>query len=162
MSYDSHSKQILLIAIVHILGYILYLLAPATTGMKVWQSNEVIYSDSEIAFTLFGVSLYILMIVLACVMVRGVVKQRHVLIAPWLIMSGLILVATIATYILNLFLELPLLIQMDYCIYSISMQILVLYPTYTYYMKLRPKSLKENSFEEVLDTKIKRNDNVVA
>ena len=97
MSYDSHSKQILLIAIVHILGYLLNLLGPATSGMKVWQSNEgnnllalqhnlpnlrsnlitVIYGDSEIVFTLLAVSLYILMIVLAGVMIRGVLKVKN-------------------------------------------------------------------------------------
>ncbi|XP_065370036.1 uncharacterized protein LOC135962186 [Calliphora vicina] len=142
---DSHSKNVCLIGVLHIVGCAVFSLEPlvrAIGNINSEENDEQGY-DGESIFLLASVGCYILLATLAGLMIRGVVKQRHLLVAPFLIISCLFLPALIVIFLMEEYQG-----SIYFCqdtLYSIGVQIMVVYPIYTLYMKLRSNSLKEKS-----------------
>ncbi|XP_065367117.1 uncharacterized protein LOC135959908 [Calliphora vicina] len=137
---DSHAKNVCLIGVLHILSYIVFALEPLIKAIRIINSKENEH-NLILYFAVFG--FYVLVTILAGLMMRGVVKQRHLLVAPFLIFIILVLAACIIMFLIEEFQGAFYFIEDSF--YPIAVQILILYPIYTLFVKLRKKSLKEKS-----------------
>ncbi|KAI8127183.1 hypothetical protein FF38_01598 [Lucilia cuprina] len=100
--------------------------------------------------SLAGVFLFL--IILTVLMLVGVTKQRHLLMAPFVIICSLVLGGTVILHTIHLIMDfrVSLYLIQDLAL-TIGVQIMSLYPIYTYFMKLRLRSLKEKSLQETCE-----------
>ncbi|XP_065370377.1 uncharacterized protein LOC135962394 [Calliphora vicina] len=151
MNMDNHSKNVCLIGVLHILGYIIFSLDPVTRGIRFLNSNDNdnVTLGSETIFLLAVAGFFLLLAILEGVMIRGVIKQRHLLVAPFLVIFSLLLATTIILLLIHLIIEIhATLYYIKDFLYIIGVQIMSIYPIYTLYSKLRLRSLKEKSLAE--------------
>ncbi|KAI8127179.1 hypothetical protein CVS40_2983 [Lucilia cuprina] len=147
---DSLSKNVFLIGILHILGHIFYSLEPLTRSISMIYFKE--YDDNQLRSTEFIFHLCttgysVLMIILAALMIRGVIKQCYLLLSPFFIFTSFTLGVLIVMFLLRIFGEYKILsfhFYQDH-LYTIGIHIMFLYPVYTLFVKLRLKNLKEKN-----------------
>ncbi|XP_023306992.2 uncharacterized protein LOC111688721 [Lucilia cuprina] len=147
MKMDSHSKNVYIIGILYIIGCLLFSFEPLTKaiGLTIFEDYEY-ETTSAVPIFWTRVAFYAILGILAGIMVVGVVKQRHLLVAPFLIATCINLIGLIIWVFLAEFVG----IFNDFynSLYTLGVHILIIYPIYTLFVKLRAKSLKEKSLAE--------------
>ncbi|XP_065370607.1 uncharacterized protein LOC135962544 [Calliphora vicina] len=147
MKMDTHSKYICLIGILYIIGSILFAMDPIMTligKLNAQENGNYDLSTTELIFNIASIGFYVLMLSLAGLMIRGVMKQRHLLVAPFLVITSFILAAMIFVFSMDVFVEFRTSFYFfQDSLYTMGVQIMVLYPIYTLFVKLRSRSLKE-------------------
>ncbi|KAM7343777.1 uncharacterized protein ACRADG_010704 [Cochliomyia hominivorax] len=145
---DTHSKNVLIIGVLHILGYIIFSIEPLITGttMLNFVRDGLESSRSSAIFNFVVVGFFAVMALFAGLMIHGVKKRNHLLIAPFLITS----VFNLATMVIIFFMH-----SLDEykdepytyedSLYKLGFQIIILYPICTLFTKLRSQNKKSLS-----------------
>ncbi|XP_046810152.1 uncharacterized protein LOC124420658 [Lucilia cuprina] len=146
---DSHSQNVCLIGVLHIFYCLLFSLEPLVKAIRLVNTETIIYTNLLLYLGLIG--FYSLLSILVFLMLRGVLKQRYLLMVPFLIFSFLILAFRLILFLSEQLQGLYYFIGDSF--YKIAVQLLVLYPVYTLFLKLRvqyqkEKALSENTFEK--------------
>ncbi|KAI8126919.1 hypothetical protein CVS40_2982 [Lucilia cuprina] len=159
---DSHSKNVFLIGILHIVGYALFTLQPVTKVITMISEDQL---NGRMLLSLMGVfGFCILMVILASLMLRGVIRQNYLLVAPFFIFYTFILSATFVWFLIRIFMDFKIaaFCFYQYHLYMYGLHALILYPVYTLMSKLRLRYLKEKALNDTFSEKEKKSTNILA